>query len=169
MNDRDKSSEPEARHEHPRTVEGLHNAQLELARSARHELTVATPALDPAVWNSAAMKETLGHLIAGQPRNRVRLVLVDTEYMLSACSRLVELARRFSDLLLVRRAGEPHLGLSEMFAIADRSSCLVQRDIRLVDATLDLETPQAAAPYIQRFDEIWQASEPVPGLHGFRL
>lgn len=169
MNEHENSKLPEPRHTHPKTLAGLHEALLEVAKQAHHELAFAAPALDAALWNGAAMRESLGHLIARQPRNRIRIVLVDTEHMLTTCERLVDLARRFSDLLMIRRVGEPHLGLSEMFAIADQRSIVVQRDVRLVEATLDVESPRAAAPYVQRFEEIWQASEPVPGLHGFRL
>jgi hypothetical protein len=169
MNDQNNSASPATEHHHPQTREALRAAMLELVRAARHELEVVAPALDAAVWNSAAMGEALSHFIASHARNRVRIVVEDTEHMLSTCTRLVELARRFSDLLLVRRLGEAHHGLTTLFALADRESCLVQPDITMVDATFDRRAPRLAAAHRRRFEEIWDASEPVPGLHGFRL
>jgi hypothetical protein len=56
-----------------------------------------------------------------------------------------------------------------MFMVADSESCLYQQDIATIDATLDMHTPQIAHPFARRFEDIWAASEPVPGLHGFRL
>jgi hypothetical protein len=169
MNEQSKPVEPGPVHSHPDTRETLRAAQLELVRSARHELRIVTPALDAAAFNGSAMAEALGRFIAGHRRNRARVVVEDTEHMLQTCTRFVELARRFSDLLIVRRLGEPHHGLREMFMVADHDSCLYQPDVALVDATLDLHIPKEAGALGQRFEEIWASAEPAPGLHHFRL
>lgn len=163
------SSETDTRHRHPETREALRAAALQLVQTAHHELVVAAPALDATLWNSAAMGQALGHFISSHHRNRIRIVVEDSEHLLTTCVRIVELARRLSDLVLIRRLGEPHRGLSQMFAVADRSSCLLQMDIGIIDATLDLDTARLAAPLASRFDEIWEAADPLPGLHGFRL
>jgi len=72
-------------------------------------------------------------------------------------------------LELIQRLGEPHHGLTEMFIVADGESCLFQQDIATIDATLDLHAPHLALPLARRFEDIWAASEPAPGLHNFRL
>jgi hypothetical protein len=163
-------SEPHAAvHKHPTTREDLREAQLELLRETRREYMLAAPMLDASHWNTAAFTDTLAHLIARHPQARVRIVTEDTEHLLAGCTRLVELTRRFSDRILIRRLGEPHHGLNSLFAVGDRGACLVQPDQEQTDATLDLHAPRAAAPWLQRFEEIWNASEPIPGLHGFRL
>jgi hypothetical protein len=169
MNERHILNPSTPEHRHLQNRESLREAHLELVNTARHELAVATPALEITIWNSAAMGEAIGHFLARHPRNRARLVIEDTEQMLAYCPRLVELTRRYSDLLLIRRLGDAHRGLAEMFVLADRDSCLLQTDIRLVDATLDLAAPRIAAPHVQRFEQIWESSDPIAGLHGFRL
>lgn len=169
MNDQNNSASASTEHRHPQTREALHAAMLDLVRTARHELEIVAPALDATLWNSAAMGAALGQFIARHARNRARIVVEDTEHMLTTCTRPVELARRFSDLLLIRRLGEAHHGLAGMFAVADRENCLIQPDIAAIDATFDLGAARIAVPYLRRFEEIWDASEPVPGLHGFRL
>lgn len=169
MNTQNIDENAAAGHRHLRTREALHGALVDLVDSVRSELALVTPMLDSFIWNSAAMGEALGHLLARGSRPRARIVVEDTEFMLTACPRLVELTRRFSDLILIRRLGEPHRGLNAMFAVADRDSCLAQPDTGTIDATLDLAAPRAAAPYLQRFEEFWAAAEPAPGLHGFRL
>jgi hypothetical protein len=169
MNDQNKSAGTDPTHRHPDSREGLRTAQLDIVRSARHELRILAPALDAVLFNGSAMAEALGRFIAGHGRNRVRMVVEDTEHMLQTCIRFVELTRRFSDLLLIRRLGEQHHGLTEMFVLADDDSCLYQQDVGLVDATLDLHAPRAVGPLASRFEDIWAAAEPVPGLHTFRL
>lgn len=169
MNSQNISDPSGADHRRLQTREALRGALIELVNSARSELALVTPTLDSSIWNSAAMGEALGHMLARSSRHRTRIVVEDTEFMLATCPRVVELARRFSDLILIRRLGEPHRGLNEMFAVADRNSCLVQADFGTIDATLDLAAPRTAAPLVQRFEEFWAAAEPAPGLHGFRL
>lgn len=151
------------------TRDDLRDAAVDLITGVRRELVICSPALDPALYNRAVLTEALGHFIARQARCRVRIAVEDTEDMLRSSVRLVELARRFSDLLLIRRLGEPHHGLTEMFMVADSESCLYQQDIATIDATLDLHTPHLALPLARRFEDIWAAGEPVPGLHSFRL
>jgi hypothetical protein len=169
MSNTKSSDTEEGAHNHPRTRESLHRSVLEVIHRARHELLICSPALDVALFNSTALHGGLSRFLTTRARNRARIVIEDTEQMLESCVRLVELARRVSDLLQIRRLGEAHHGMTELFVIADRETCLRQQDITRTDATVDFETPRVAAPLAQRFDEIWDASEPVPGLQGFRL
>jgi hypothetical protein len=169
MSDHSESGTPAKEHRHPMTRDELRVAAVDLIARARREIVICSPALDPALYNRAALAEALGHFIAHQARCRVRIVVEDTEHMLQSSTRLVELARRFSDMILIQRLGEPHHGLTEMFIVADSESCLYQQDIAVIDATLDLHTPHLAVPLARRFEDIWAASEPAPGLHGFRL
>jgi len=169
MSDHSQTDTPAKEHRHPANREELRDAAIDLIAQARRELVICSPALDPALFNRAVLTEALGHFIARQARCRVRIVVEDTEHMLLSCVRLVELARRFSDRILIQRLGEPHHGLMEMFMVADGTSCLRQQDISAIDATLDLHAPPISAPLAHRFEEIWAASEPVPGLHTFRL
>ena len=156
-------------HRHPATRDELLAAVVDGITRARREILICSPTLDPALYNRAVCAQALGHFIARRASNRVRMVVEDTEHMLLANVRLVELTRRFSDMILIRRLGEPHRGLAEMFLVADSDSCLHQRDITAIDATLDFQAPHLAIPLVRRFETIWAASEPVPGLHPFRL
>ena len=156
-------------HRHPVTRDELLTAVVDGITRARREILICSPMLDPALYNRVSVTDALGHFIARRASNRVRVVVEDTEHMLLADVRLVELTRRFSDLILIRRLGEPHRGLAEMFIVTDGEHCLHQRDITTTDATLDFHSPQLANPLAQRFEAIWAASEPAPGLHPFRL
>ena len=169
MSDQSQSGAPAKEHRHLTTRDALQVAATDLIAQARREIVICSPALDPALYNRAALAGALGHFIARQAHCRVRILVEDTEHMLLGNVRLVELARRFSDMLLIQRLGEPHHGLTEMFLVADGESCLYQQDIAAVDATLDLHVPHLALPLARRFEDMWAASEPVPGLHSFRL
>jgi len=169
MSDHIQTDIPAKEHRHITTRDDLRVAAADLIARARREIVICSPALDPALYNRAALVEALGHFIARQARCRARIVVEDTEHMLLSSIRLVELARRFSDLILIKRLGEQHHGLTEMFMVADGESCLYQQDTATIDATLDLQAPHLAVPLAQRFENIWAASEPAPGLHNFRL
>ena len=169
MNTDSQTGTAEKEHRHPATRDELLAAVVDCVTRARREILICSPMLDPAIYNRAALTEALGHFIARRASNRIRAIVEDTEHMLLADVRLVELTRRFSDMILIRRLGEPHRGLAEMFLVADGESCLHQRDIVAIDATLDFHAPHLATPLARRFEAIWAASEPAPGLHPFRL
>jgi regulator of extracellular matrix RemA (YlzA/DUF370 family) len=169
MSDHRETDVPAKEHRHIKTRDDLRVAIVDLITHARREIAICSPALDPALYSHASLAEALGHYIARQARGRVCIVVEDTEHMLLSSVRLVELARRFSDRVLIQRLGEPHHGMTEMFIVADSESCLYQQDITVIDAMFDLQAPHLARPLARRFEDIWAASEPVPGLHGFRL
>lgn len=169
MSDHHQSDTPTKEHRHLATRDDLRVAAVDLIAQARREIMICSPALDPALFSRASLAEALGHFIARQARCRARIVVEDTEHMLLSSVRLVELTRRFSDMILIQRLGEAHHGLTEMFIVADSESCLYQQDIAVIDATLDVHAPHLAVPLARRFEDIWAASEPVPGLHSFRL
>lgn len=156
-------------HRHVADREALRNAAVDLVTGARREVLICSPMLEASLYNRADLSHALGQLIARRAGNRIRILVEDAEHMLLTDVRLVDLARRFSDLILIRRLGELHLGMTEMFIVADGKSCLHQRDLTTVDATCDFHSTQRAEPLARRFDTLWAASEPLPGLHPFRL
>lgn len=168
--DSDKETGPKAKeHRHLSTRDDMRAAAVDLLMGARQEVLIAAPVLDAAFFNRADLAQAVGHFIARRAGNRMRMVVEDSEHLLQADVRLVELARRFSDLILIRRLGEQHHGLAELFIVADGKSSLHQSDITTVDAICDFHTPRLAEPLARRFEAFWAASEPLTGLHPFRL
>ena len=156
-------------HRHITTREALRAAAVDLVAGARREVLICSPMLEATFYNRADLAQTFGQFIARRAGNRIRIVVEDGEHMLQADVRLVELARRFSDLILIRRLGELHHGLAEMFIVADGKSCLHQRDLTSVDATCDFHAAHLADPLARRFETLWAGSDPLPDLHPFRL
>lgn len=169
MDIEEKLARTDKEHRHLTTRDGLRAAAIDLLAGARHEVLICAPMLDAAFFNRADLTQAMGQFIARRAGNRIRIVVEDTEHMLQADVRLVELTRRFSDLILIRRLGEQHHGLAEMFMVVDKASSLHQRDVTSVDATCDFYTPSLADPLARHFETYWDASEPVVGLHPFRL
>lgn len=169
MNDENISDTPVEGHRHPNSRESLRAALLELVRAARSGLRLVSPVLDPIVFRENAVTDEFGHFLARRAGNRILMIVEDTEQMLITLPRLVDLARRFSDLFLLRRLGESQHGLSKMFAVADRAGCLVQPDVGRFDATLNLNAPHQAIPLVRQFEEFWAGADSVPGLHMFKL
>ena len=168
--DSEKSTETSGKqHRHLSTRDALRAAAVDLISTARREVCICAPVLDAAFYNRADLTQALAHFIARRAGNQIRIVVEDGEHMLLADVRLVELARRFSDLLRIRRLAEQDHGLAEMFIVADAHSCLHQRDIMSMDATCDFHAAPLALPLARRFETIWAASEPLPGLHPFSL
>jgi hypothetical protein len=137
-------------------------AQLRtLLHGARHEISVFAPQLEPALFNNAELERLLASFAARHHRNRARFLVEDVEQALHDNPRLIGLCRRFSEFIQTRRVGEEHVGLRELFVIVDHDGYLHQRDLSRPECVVDTQGRQAVGELAQRFQAMWDRSEPI--------
>jgi len=138
---------------------------LELALRARHEFLVFSPQLDARLFNIRELTQALTDLATRDRHNRVHILVEDTDQALRDNDRVVRLCQRLSDFVQLRRTGEEHLGLRELFVVTDRLGYLHQPDITNPEWVSAFAQQRAAVPLAQRFYEMWDRSEPVSAIH----
>lgn len=137
---------------------------LARVQGVRHEISVFAPELDPALFNSAELERLLASFAARHRRNRARLLVEDGEQAVRDNPRLVELCRRFSEFIEMRRVGEEHVGLREFFLFADHDAYMHQRDLARPECIVDPQGRRSVGELAQRFQTMWERSEPVSGI-----
>jgi hypothetical protein len=133
-------------------------------QGARHEISVFAPELDPALFNSAELERLLAGFAARHRRNRARILVEDGDQAVRDNPRLVELCRRFSEFIEMRRVGEEHMGLREFFLFTDHDACMHQRDLTRPECLVDAQGRRSVGELAQRFQAMWERSEPVAGI-----
>lgn len=137
------------------------DALVSLLEQAQHEISVFGPVLDGHYFNTQRTAKALGQFIARHHRNRARVLVEDGQQLIRDNPRLLELARRFADAVEIRRVGEDHVGLRELFVVTDSRVALLQPDI---DQPWGGPPLCATATLARRFQAMWGLAEPLAGI-----
>lgn len=132
-----------------------------LANQARHEIRLFTPQLDPALFNTAEFTHLLTSFVARDRHNFVQVLVEDSDQAVRDNDRMVLLCRRMSDFVHMHRVGEQHIGLKEMFLVVDYLGYLHQPDLARPDCISASADTRGAVQLAQRFQQMWEHSEPL--------
>ena len=136
-----------------------------LAESATREIVIFAPQIDGALFNTPRFARALASFAARHRNNLARIVVEDAEQVLRDNDRLVGLCRRLSDFIHMHRVAEEHLGIREMFMVIDHRGYLHQQDVAKPDCIAEAHNTHEAVLLTRRFNELWDRSESIPGLH----
>lgn len=135
-----------------------------LISQARREIALFAPELEPALFNTTALDHALIGFATGHRHNRARLLVEDAQQAVRDNTRLVELARRLSEFVEIRQVGEEHVGRHELFVLVDREGYLHQHDLAHPECLLDLHGRREAVELAQRFQLMWDRSQPIAAI-----
>ena len=106
----------------------------------------------------------LEHFLSDAPHRRLRVVLHDTEVLERRSPRLMALLRHFGHLTEIRLTPDYLRHLADCLVLADERHAAVRFHADHARGKQLSASAQAVQPYWQRFDELWEASQPVsPG------
>lgn len=136
-----------------------------LAALAHREIVIFAPRLDPQIFNTTAITDCFTHFVARDHHNFIHVLVEDAGQAVHDNDRLVGLCRRLSDFVKMRRVDEPHLGLNEMFMVADHQAYVHQLDLARPECVASNADRRMAAQLALRFGEMWERSHPIPTIH----
>ena len=112
-------------------------------------------------FNSPARIEQLRRFLVAGRAHRVMIALHDTDPMERDCPRLITLLRQFPMSIEIHRTLAQARNAADPFVVADDHSVWHQLHFEQPRAIVALHSPADAMPIAQRFDEIWDLSEPA--------
>ncbi len=136
------------------------DAVFSLIERARRSIALYAPRLDLPFFNRARTAQSLARFVAAGRQNRIRILLGDEQWFIRHNPRLVALARRYSSFVEVRRTAEDATPASECFVVVDGSALFHQPTLGEPTCLVG-ENARAAGAVLRRFDEQWQACEPL--------
>jgi hypothetical protein len=104
---------------------------------------------------------TLRAFLLADRSNRLAIVVHDAERVRMECPRLVSLQRQFSHAIAIHRTQSLARGVYDPFCVIDGSHYARRFHFDTPRGTLVLNDADGAGELIQRFEEIWQASQPA--------
>jgi hypothetical protein len=144
-------------------------AALALARQARRTLQIFSRDLEPAIYEQPDFIAAVTQLATHSRSARIAILLQDPTRAVKEGHRLVELARRLSSYIEIRRPAQQHAERTEAFLIADEAGVLRRPLADRYEGMLSFHAPLEARRLVTLFAEMWEKSESDPELRRLHL
>jgi hypothetical protein len=127
----------------------------------RRELRIFDPDLSELRMNSAERVEALSRFLRGGPNRRIYIALHEVDYVSKRCPRFIALLGIHASSIFIYRTVGDAAKVQDCFVLADGEH-LVRRPVTAQPrGVLIVNDPKECQPMRERFDEIWESSEPA--------
>jgi hypothetical protein len=133
----------------------------EVIGTAERVIRVFDVSLSNRGFNSPERTEKLREFFVAARTHRLLIALHDTELLASENARLLALLRQFPMSIEIHRTVGEATNARDPFVVADDHSVWHQLHYEQPRAIVATHSPTDALPIAQRFDEIWELSEPA--------
>ena len=124
-------------------------------------LHLVTQRLEPELYNHAEVYEHLSELAASNRNAEIHIIAQDTRVAANQGHYLINLAQKLPTCVKIRTTVTPlHRNFRESWLIADDSAYLRLRNPDRYEGYYELDNRLESRSYLERFTEMWEASEP---------
>ena len=146
------------------TSEDNRAALIEMLSRATRDLAIFSRHLDSRVYDDAEVLEGISQLATRSPFSCIRILVMDGRQAISRGSQLVELARRLSSFIEVRRVYSDFQQMADEFVIGDQTALIYRPLAERYEGAYFASDGMRARERLRVFDRIWEKSEPDPEL-----
>lgn len=107
----------------------------------------------------------LADFLQAAPPRRVRMVLHEPERLERNAPKLMRLILRFSHVMAIRRSPDNLRHLADTHLLADECHGIRRFHADQPRSALVLDDPADIAPWWQRFEELWELSQPCLSIN----
>ena len=136
------------------------NRQLaaQLVNQAEHRLDIFSRDLDARVFDNAEFCDAVRSLAVNDNKARIRFLVIDPDRAIKLGHRLLDLARRLSSTIEIRKVHEDYAANQECYLIADERGLLHRKLATRYEGIVNFNAPSDASYYGQHFKEVWEHS-----------
>lgn len=142
---------------------------LDVARQTRRQLRILSNQLDPAIYDHADFASALSQLVRGYRNAEIRLLIVDSDDLSLSNHAILNLQRRLSSAIRIRKIGDVTATIDENYLVADGRALLCYPVREPEMAWADYNNVPLAQDYTTRFDQRWQHAVEDPNLRILQL
>ena len=145
-------------------VRGLRDISAHMLSQARRQLIIFSYDLDARIFDQEPFLNGAKNLALRSRNARIKVLLQNNARVVKEGHRLVELARRLSSTIEVRRPHPDHLQLQENFMLVDDSGFVYRKLAGRYQGVASFHDPLENRRLGESFREMWESSEPDPEL-----
>ncbi|HET9702251.1 MAG TPA: hypothetical protein VFP70_15160 [Burkholderiales bacterium] len=128
---------------------------------ARRRIRIFDRNLESLGFNTPGRQDLLRAFLLERPANHVYIVVHDTGYLTRGCPRMLLLLRQFSHGVSIHQTHAHVRGVCDPFVIADSEHFVHRFHVDDSRSLLALDDPRQTRNLNDRFDELWEASDPA--------
>lgn len=151
------------------TREDNRQAVAHLATQARRHIALFTPDLELNLYDQTPFIDALTQLAINNARAQIRVLIKDSQAAIKHGHRLIELSRRLSSYIEIRRVHSDYQDYNESFLLVDSYGLLHRLQANRFEGYISCKAALEVRRLQAYFDEVWNRSEPDIELRRLHL
>lgn len=142
---------------------------IALCESASRHICIQSPKLDYTAFDHSELVDALSALARRSQQAEVRILINDPRSMLGRGHQLLQLARRLSSVVRIRKLAEHPQWNNETVVIRDRNGVLYKPGGSDHDAFFEPDSRALTLRHLELFDELWRHGVEDPELRTLHI
>lgn len=134
-------------------------AALRLVTQANRSLDLFARDLEPRIYDSPTFADAVRSLAVKTRELHVRILVIDPDYIIKHGHRLIELSRRLTSHMEIRKVHEDYCNNPEAFLVVDQRGLLHRKLASRYEAVVNFNNPITATELHHLFTEMWDRSK----------
>ena len=136
------------------------NAVIQVLEQAQRRIKIFESILGEP-YNTLQCEATLRRFLLANPQNRLHIVVHDAQALTRDCPRILRLLQGFSHNMAIHATHSHAKTIYDPFVLADDSHYVHRFHFDDTRGLLAFDDPQSARALVERFDALWEASDPA--------
>lgn len=142
------------------TINDHRDVVCAMAAQARRHIQIFSWHLDPGIYDDPLFLKCIQNFITRNRQASVQIVLQDNTYIVKNGHRLVELMRRLTSKIEIRKPGADYIGHPENMMIVDHVGYVHRELSSRYEGKADFYSPLTVKRYMELFNRAWESGEP---------
>ena len=141
------------------TSEDNQAAALHLVSQAGRNLDLFSRDLEPRIYDNPEFTDAVRALAVKTRDMHVRILVIDPDFIIKHGHRLIELARRLTSHMEIRKVHEDYCNNPEAYLVVDNRGLLHRKLGSRYEAVVNFNNPMRATGLHHQFTEMWERSK----------
>jgi len=134
-------------------------AVLRLVSQGGRSLDIFSRDLEPRIYDNADFADAVRALAIKTRDMHVRILVIDPDFIIKHGHRLIDLARRLTSHMEIRKLHEDYCNNPEAYLVVDRRGLLHRKVASRYEAIVNFNNPMTATELHNQFSEMWDRSK----------
>lgn len=144
---------------HIERMEECRRAALAITKQCKRSLHIVSYDLDPIVYDNAYFIDAVQRLATSGPRAKVQIIVVSPRKVIDHGHRLIELARRLSSHIEIRKINSDLKELKSAYLIGDECAVIYRKESTRYEGFVNFDDRGFCRRQLMEFKDSWEKSD----------